>query len=91
MDRDLTRGHLKTITEISVREPYSADRLTNRVRRLRRKLDKRDKRAENRAARSRYKSRVPQRQDPRHRTGTAKGPQRLAPPKRGFFGRLRKR
>ena len=92
-DLTLTRGPLKTIGEASIREPYKADRLTNRVRKMREKFGNRrfQRAAENRKARSNYKKRVPQRQDPRHKTGRAKGPQRLAPPKRGPFGRLRQR
>ena len=94
MDRDLTRSPLKTIVSEGLREPYKASALTNRVRRLRKKLDigkGLERRQETRKARSRYQGRIRQPNDPRHQRGSAKGPQRLAPEKRGPFGRLRKR
>ena len=96
MARDLIRTPLKTVVVEGLREPHKADRLTNRVRRMRDKFSDRrlHRPGDNRRARSLYKRRLPQNLDHRHHTNAAnaaKGPKRTAPEKRIGGVRLRQR
>ena len=97
MDRlNLTRRPLVTLVEgaPSLREPQKKDRVSNRLRVV---VDKfRNQRRYNRAGynhkeRMRYKRRLPQRNDPRHKFNRTRTSKRLAPEKRLGVGRLRLR
>jgi len=85
----LTRRPLKTIQVQAegLREPFKADRLTNRVRRLNDKFTNRrfgGRAAYNRAQRAAYKKRAPQRADPARKNPffAQRNPKRHAPEKR---------
>ncbi len=93
---NLSRRPLVTLSEQmpSVREPQKKDRVTNRLRAIadRFRNQRRYNRAGyNRKERARYHSRLPQRNDPRHRFNRRRTSKRLAPEKRLGVGRLRQR
>ncbi len=75
-------------------EPWKSDRLTNKLRALADKFSSRrreGKREYNRKERERYRKKMPQKGDHRHKHGKANGPKRLSPEKRLDVGRLRER